>query len=89
MMIPDHTAARNGPRAPGRDIIVIGASAGGVDALQRLVAGLPPELPAAIFVVIHQPPWHRSELPSILSSKSPLQYFNEKHNISALFTATP
>src|SRR5262245_26845401 len=39
---------------PGRDIIVIGASAGGIRALQELVAALPPDLPAAVFVVQHQ-----------------------------------
>ena len=36
-----------------RDLIVIGASAGGVQALQQLVADLPPELPASILVVLH------------------------------------
>src|SRR5262245_57498927 len=39
---------------PGRDIIVIGASAGGIRALQELVGALSPELPAAVFVVQHQ-----------------------------------
>ena len=38
------------------DIIVIGASAGGVSAIQKLIAGLPADLPAALFVVIHMPP---------------------------------
>jgi two-component system chemotaxis response regulator CheB len=55
-----------------RDIIVVGASAGGVEALISLVTGLPPDLPAAIFVVLHMPPWARSELPKILSSNGPL-----------------
>lgn len=36
-----------------RDIITIGASSGGVDALRHLVCGLPADLPAAIFVVLH------------------------------------
>jgi two-component system chemotaxis response regulator CheB len=36
-----------------RDIIVIGASAGGVEALRALVPGLPADLPAAVFVAVH------------------------------------
>lgn len=35
------------------DIIVIGASAGGIEALKILAAGLPPDLPASVFVVVH------------------------------------
>ena len=37
----------------GRDIIVIGASLGGVEALTRLVHDLPPNLNAAVFIVLH------------------------------------
>jgi chemotaxis response regulator CheB len=42
------------PDAANRDVIVIGASAGGVEAVRRLLAGLPADLPAALFVVIHR-----------------------------------
>ena len=35
------------------DIIVIGSSAGGIEALKVLVHGLSSELPAAVFVVQH------------------------------------
>jgi two-component system chemotaxis response regulator CheB len=55
-----------------RDIIVVGASAGGVEALSRLVRDLPPGLPAAVFVVCHIPPAARSTLPDILSRRGPL-----------------
>jgi two-component system chemotaxis response regulator CheB len=55
-----------------RDIIVIGASAGGVQALQQLVQTLPPDLAAAVFVVLHTSPWAPSLLPQILSRSGPL-----------------
>jgi len=54
------------------DIIVIGASAGGVEALQRVVSGLQPDLPAAVFVVLHIPTWSVSRLPAILTRSGPL-----------------
>jgi len=38
---------------PGHDMIVIGASAGGVEALSRLVAQIPEDLPATVCVVQH------------------------------------
>lgn len=54
------------------DIIAIGASAGGVEVVTRLVAGLPPDLAAAVFIVIHIPPSARSVLPEILSRSGQL-----------------
>lgn len=55
------------PEVPGRDIIVIGASAGGVQALCTVIEDLPPNLPAAIFVVLHIAPDGYSALPAILT----------------------
>ncbi|HEY1011866.1 MAG TPA: chemotaxis protein CheB [Herpetosiphonaceae bacterium] len=50
-----------------RDLIVIGASAGGVDALKTLVRALPADLPAAVCIVLHLSPHSQSLLPQILS----------------------
>ena len=51
----------------GHDIIVIGTSARGVETLAKLVHGLPADLPAAVFVVLHIPAHSPSLLPAILS----------------------
>jgi two-component system chemotaxis response regulator CheB len=55
------------PAAPHRDIIVLGASAGGVQALCEVIGDLPPNLPAAVFVTLHVAPHGRSAMPAILS----------------------
>ncbi len=57
---------------PGHDIIVIGASAGGVEALSQLARHLPADMPAAIFVVLHVPAHGTSWLPNILNRHGPL-----------------
>src|SRR5919202_3455479 len=52
---------------PGHDIIVAGASAGGMEALQVLVRDLPADLPAALFVVWHIPAHSFGVLPDVLA----------------------
>lgn len=47
-------------------IIVVGASAGGVEALRQVVAGLPGNLNAAVFITLHIGA-HRSDLPWLLN----------------------
>jgi two-component system, chemotaxis family, protein-glutamate methylesterase/glutaminase len=50
-----------------RDIIVVGASAGGVEALTRLVSALPADFPGSLFVTLHFPEYGTSVLPRILT----------------------
>ena len=52
---------------PCHDIIVLGASAGGVESLAQVMRALPADLPAALFVVLHVPPHGTSVLPAILN----------------------
>lgn len=51
----------------GHDRIVVGGSAGGVEALLELVRGLPRDLPAAVLVVVHMGPQSPLVLPDILN----------------------
>jgi two-component system, chemotaxis family, protein-glutamate methylesterase/glutaminase len=67
--------------APQR-IIVIGASAGGVETLIKLCSALPHDLPAAVLIVLHTPPTGVSLLPQILNRRSSLQAEHARHEQS-------
>jgi two-component system, chemotaxis family, protein-glutamate methylesterase/glutaminase len=72
-------AARN-----HRDLIVVGASAGGVEALRDLVGELRPDLPAALLVVLHLPAGGTSALAGILDRASRLPVSAARHGDSIL-----
>lgn len=55
-----------------RDIVVLGGSAGSIEALRRLVGMLPGDFPAALFVVVHLPADSPSLLAEILDGAGPL-----------------
>ena len=61
-----------------RDIIVIGASAGGVETIGTLVKLLPKDLAAAVFLVIHVPQGAVSILPQLLSRARTLPALHPK-----------
>lgn len=58
----------------GRDlpIVVVAASAGGLQPLRALLSGLPADLPAAVLAVLHVPATGGHALPRILDRSGPL-----------------
>jgi two-component system, chemotaxis family, CheB/CheR fusion protein len=66
-------------------IVTIGASAGGVTALQRFFEALPEQTGAAFVVVMHLDPDHRSELPQILAGRThmPVIQINKTEKLEA------
>jgi len=57
---------------PSKHIVVIGASAGGLETLRDLVARLPADFAAPIVIVVHLAPDSPEVLPDILSRSGPL-----------------
>jgi two-component system chemotaxis response regulator CheB len=57
---------------PPPSVVVMGASAGGVEALTTVVAGLPEELDAAVCIVLHLAPGAESRLAEIVARAGPL-----------------
>jgi two-component system chemotaxis response regulator CheB len=55
------------------DVVAIAASAGGLRALSEVLSGLPAGFPAAIVVVQHLDPRHRSLIAEILGRRTPLK----------------
>lgn len=52
---------------PRRDLVVVGASIGGVDTICRLLQQLPPDFPAALLIVQHTSPAHESRLAALFA----------------------
>jgi len=68
-----------------RNIVVIGASAGGFQAIKKLVAGLPADLDAAIFIVCHMSPASTGVLPQVLNRGKTLLAANAVDNEPIVF----
>jgi two-component system chemotaxis response regulator CheB len=60
------------PRFFGHDVVVIGASVGGVEVIPRLIRSLPAGLPASVFVVLHTAPHGPGLMPEIIRRNSAL-----------------
>lgn len=76
-----------------RNIIVMGASAGGFEAFRKLVGDLPPDLPASIFIVWHMSPDIRGVLPDVLNRANSIYaahaYDNESIKPNRIYVAPP
>ena len=76
-----------------RNIVVIGASAGGFSALKALVRGLPADLNASIFVVWHMSPDVRGLLPDVLNREDTIPAANaadgEEIRLGRIYVAPP
>jgi len=85
---PSGQAARPaGAHASGmaqHDVIVIGASAGGVELLLDLAGELPEDLSASLFIVIHTAPGFLSSLPELLEKRGPLPAVHPVHGAEVL-----
>jgi two-component system, chemotaxis family, protein-glutamate methylesterase/glutaminase len=77
----------------GFDIVAMAASAGGLRALSQILAALPANSPAAIVVVQHLDPRHRSLMASILSRRTALHVEEAKEgtrlNLGTAYIAPP
>ncbi len=63
----------------GDGVLVVGGSAGGIEALVELVAGLPADLPACVLVTVHVRGDIRSSLPRILARAGTLPAAHARH----------
>ncbi|MEZ2440230.1 chemotaxis protein CheB [Chitinophaga sp. RCC_12] len=76
-----------------RNIIVIGASAGGFEAIKTITSGLPPDFPAAIFIVWHISADVTGVLPRIINKQKRLPAINavdkEPVKLGHIYVAPP
>jgi two-component system chemotaxis response regulator CheB len=76
-----------------KDIIVVGASSGGIGALKEIAAQLPRDLKATIFIALHVAPYSLGILPEILEREGPLPASNardwERFEQGRIYVAPP
>lgn len=75
------------------DLVAIGASAGGLDAIGTLLEALPASFPAAIAIVLHLPPDRDSLLPGLFGARCalPVKEVEDKESImpGVVYIAAP
>jgi two-component system chemotaxis response regulator CheB len=83
----------NQPQPVALKIVALTASAGGLQALSKVLAGLPPNFPAATVVVQHLDPNHRSLMVEILKRRTalPVQQAHQNDRLcpSVIYIAPP
>src|SRR2546422_11066653 len=65
--------------APQFDVVAIGASAGGVEALHVVAAALPADFPVPVLIVQHMDPRHKSLLAGLLGRRCRLRVKQAAH----------
>jgi two-component system chemotaxis response regulator CheB len=73
MNTPDHSSRRF-------DVVAIGTSAGGLNALSRILRALPSSFPSSIVVVQHLSPAHKSWMADLLGRSTNLKVKQAEHN---------
>ena len=75
------------------DVVALAASAGGLRAISTVLSGLPADFPAAIVIVQHLDPRHRSLMADILSRRTGLQVNqandNDRMSSGTVYIAPP
>jgi two-component system, chemotaxis family, protein-glutamate methylesterase/glutaminase len=74
-------------------VVALGASAGGLPALEQIITALGADLPAAVLVVMHLDPRHASVLPALLARRAKMQVKHaaagESIEPGVVYVATP
>ncbi len=71
---PNHSSNNHQPARPrpAFEVVALASSAGGLNALTEVLGGLPQDFPAALVIVQHLDPRHRSLMADILTRRTPL-----------------
>lgn len=75
--LPDSASLRYSQRR--YDVVAVGASAGGLNAISQVVKGLAADFPSSIVVVQHLSPDHKSWMASLIARTTPLRVKQAEH----------